>query len=59
MWKTYSRACLAQIASFVALAFERNKNKRKEMTLAMLAITVKKWNLPYKLRNYKYKSLGV
>lgn len=25
----------------------------------MLATTVKKWNLLYKLRNYKYKSLGV
>lgn len=29
------------------------------MTLAMLAIAVKKWNLLYKLRKYKYKSLGV
>lgn len=59
MWKTCNRACLVQTTSLLALAFERNKNNSKESTLAMLATTVKKWNLLYKLRNYKYKSLGV
>lgn len=56
MWKTYNRACLIQTTSFVALDFKRDKNKTKEITLAT---TVKKQNLLYKLRNEKYKCLGV
>lgn len=55
----YNRGSLVQITSLVALVFEKNKNKSTERTLATLAITVKKWNLLYKLRNNKYKSLRV